>query len=102
VQFTLSYNHFSEWENMSHIIFLFQVCIDAVSGIMVPPFFMFAGRNDEIKKVRNNLKGFLSLKKRKATKPKLATDQIPCVSVVSPDADQVIVLLLQQGTGDTA
>jgi hypothetical protein len=42
VQFTLSYNHFSEWENTPHIVYLFQVCIGALSVIMVPPFFVFA------------------------------------------------------------
>jgi hypothetical protein len=65
IQFTLSYSHFSEWENMSHIIYLFQVCIAAMSVIMVPPFFVFAGRNEMMQKARNNLKVFLSLTKER-------------------------------------
>jgi hypothetical protein len=56
-------------------------------------------RNEVIKK---QLEGFSFLGKRKATKPKLATDQVLSVSVVPPDSDQVIVPVPQKGTDDTA
>jgi hypothetical protein len=52
--------------------------------------------------MQKQLEGFSFLGKRKTTKPKLATDQVPSVSAVPPDADQVIVPVPQQGTGDTA
>jgi hypothetical protein len=77
-QFTLSYNHFSEWENMSHIIYLFSSLY--CCGVYNHGASIFCVRR----------------------KPKLATDQIPCVSAVPPDADQVIVAVLQQGIGDKA
>jgi hypothetical protein len=102
MQFTLSYNHFSEWENMSHIIYLFSslywcgVCNHGAS------IFFVRRKEWSDEESKKQLKGFSFLDKRKATKPKLATDQIPCVSAVPPDADQVIVPVLQQGVGDIA
>ncbi|GJN01213.1 hypothetical protein PR202_ga18460 [Eleusine coracana subsp. coracana] len=50
-------------------------------------------RNEVMQK---QLEGLSFLDKRKATKPKLVTDQFPSVSAVPPVADQVIVPVQQQ------
>jgi hypothetical protein len=59
-------------------------------------FFVSQERNEVMQK---QLEGLYFLDKRKATKPKLVTDQVPSISSILPDADHVIVPIQQQKSG---
>jgi hypothetical protein len=49
--------------------------------------------------MQKQLEALSFLDKRKATKPKLVTDQVPCVSGAPPSLDQIIVPVQQQTPG---
>jgi hypothetical protein len=65
----------------------------------VPPFSVSQERSELMQK---QLEGLSFLDKRKATKPKLLIDQVPSVSAVPPDADQIIVPVQKQTSGNTS
>jgi hypothetical protein len=65
----------------------------------VPPFSVSQERSELMQK---QLEGLSFLDKRKATKPKRLTDQVPSVSAVPPDAGQIIVPVQQQTSGNTS
>lgn len=49
--------------------------------------------------MQKQLEALSFLDKRKATKPKLVTDQVPSVSGAPPSSDQIIVPVQQQTPG---
>jgi len=52
--------------------------------------------------MQKQLEALSFLDKRKSTKPKLGTDQVPSVSVPPPSSDQVVIPAQQKTSGNMA